>query len=194
MPAQTMSTRADLQRLLLRKQAMDAGDADVGDQLDGVAHQARGNGGFFGNGQVAGAGADHADGSFAGGGVRLRERDGAGGFVILRARLSGATASKALAVARVASTLPPACAMCAKIVRHLCCGFALGKDDLGHAGAQRAVMIELGEAEIFKGQIAQAARGRPGTGVRPSLTSLSSASICRRSISAPPCDRRCDEM
>ena len=38
---------------------------------------------------------------------------------------------------------------------HLRGGLAGGKDDLGHAGAQRAVVIELGETEVFKGQIAQ---------------------------------------
>ena len=65
MPAQTISTRADCSDCLLRQQAVNAGHAHVGDQLHGVAHQARGNGGFLGHGQVAGAGADHADGSLA---------------------------------------------------------------------------------------------------------------------------------
>ena len=42
-----------------------AGYADIGDELDGIAHEARGYHGFFGNGQVAGAGADYDDGSLA---------------------------------------------------------------------------------------------------------------------------------
>jgi hypothetical protein len=34
---------------------------------------------------------------------------------------------------------------------HLRGGLALGKDYLRHAGAQRAMMVELGEAHVFKG-------------------------------------------
>jgi hypothetical protein len=52
-----------LERGFLGEEAMDAGDADVGDELDGVAHEAGGDRGFFSNGQVAGAGADDADSS-----------------------------------------------------------------------------------------------------------------------------------
>jgi hypothetical protein len=63
MPAQTISTRADCSECFLRQQAMNAGHADVGDQLDRVAHQARGHHGFFGHRQIAGSGADHGDGS-----------------------------------------------------------------------------------------------------------------------------------
>ncbi len=35
-------------------------------------------------------------------------------------------------------------------------GLAGGEDHLGHAGAQGAMMIDLGEAEIFKRQVFQA--------------------------------------
>ena len=73
-----MRTRADWSEVLLGEQAMDAGDADVGDELDGVAHEARGDGGFFGDGQIAGAGADDGDGSLAWGGGGLGEGDGSG--------------------------------------------------------------------------------------------------------------------
>ncbi len=59
----------------------------------------------------------------------------------------------------MASTLPPAWAMRAKICSHLRGGLARGKDHLRHAGAQRAVMIELGEAKVLEGQIAQAVQG-----------------------------------
>ena len=38
---------------------------------------------------------------------------------------------------------------------HLRLGLALGKDHLGHAGAQRAMMIELGESEILERQMTQ---------------------------------------
>ena len=38
--------------------------------------------------------------------------------------------------------------MRAKMVCHLRGGLAGGEDDLGHAGAQRAVVVELGEAAV----------------------------------------------
>jgi hypothetical protein len=37
--------------------------------------------------------------------------------------------------------------------------FAGGEDDLGHAGAQGAVVVELGEAEVFKGKVFEAIEG-----------------------------------
>jgi hypothetical protein len=40
--------------------------------------------------------------------------------------------------------------------------FALGKDHLGHALAQGAMMVELGETQILKGQVAQALYGFVG--------------------------------
>jgi len=41
-------------------------------------------------------------------------------------------------------------------LRHVSDGFAGREDDLGHAGAQAAVMIELSEAHVFKGEVAEA--------------------------------------
>ena len=96
------------------------------------------------------------------------------------------TASKASREARVASTLPPACAMRAKIVRHLRGRLARGKDHLGHAGAQGAVVIELGKAHVFKGQVAQAVERVIARRCGLRALHCSSASICERSISAPP--------
>ena len=65
-----------------------------------------------------------------------------------------------------------------------CAGcFARGEDDFGHAGAQGAVVVELGEAYVFKGQVAQALQ-RFATSVRPSRTVVKQGSICARSISS----------
>ena len=55
----------------------------------------------------------------------------------------------------MASTLPPACAMRAKMAA-TCAAFCLRQNHLGHAGAQGAVMVDLGEADVFKGQVSQA--------------------------------------
>ena len=43
-----------------------------------------------------------------------------------------------------------------KNLGHLRRALAGGEDHLRHAGAQRAMMIELGKADVFKGQVAQA--------------------------------------
>ena len=75
--------------MLLRQQAVNAGHADVGDQLDRVAHQPRGHHGLFGYRQVTGARADHGNRSLAGNGLSLRERDGSGRLMKLRVRFDG---------------------------------------------------------------------------------------------------------
>ena len=75
----------------------------------------------------------------------------------LRARRDPAARTAAIHSrdARVASTLPPAFAMRAKIAATCAGVFALGKNHLRHAGAQRAMVIHLGKSQILKGQIAQ---------------------------------------
>ncbi len=145
--------------MLLRKQAVNAGHAYVGDEFDSVAHEADGDHGFFGNGQIAGAGADYSDGSLAGNGGRLSEGDGASGFVELGAgfdcedRIEHFTSSAS--GEDVASGLGHA----GEDGCYLGGGFAGGKDDLGHTGAEGAVMIDLGETEIFERKIAEAVEG-----------------------------------
>ena len=42
---------------------------------------------------------------------------------------------------------------------HLLGCFAFGEDDFGHAVAERAMMVDFGEAQIFKGQVAKALDG-----------------------------------
>ncbi len=60
------------------QQAVDAGDADVVEMLDAIAHEAGGEQGFFGDGNIAGAGGDHRDGAFAGDFFVAFDGDGAG--------------------------------------------------------------------------------------------------------------------
>jgi len=47
--------------------------------------------------------------------------------------------------------------------RHLRWGLAFSEDHLGHAGTKGAVMIHLGEAEVFERQVAQAGDGFVGS-------------------------------
>ena len=87
------------------------------------------------------------------------ERDGAGGFVELGARLRRRVP---LRTSRARRGWPARCRRpgpCGRRWRHLRGGLACGEDHLRHAGAQGAMMVELGEAEIFKRQIAQALQG-----------------------------------
>ena len=76
---------AALQAFVMREQAMEAGDADVEEALDGRAEKFCGDGGLFGDGKIAGAGAE--DGYGAGRswlGCRLAQCSGAGDSVKLR--------------------------------------------------------------------------------------------------------------
>jgi len=61
--------------------------------------------------------------------------------------------------ARVARTLPPCSAMRAKMAA-TCAEFCRGKNYFRHAGAERTMVIELGEAQVFKRQIAKAVERR----------------------------------
>jgi hypothetical protein len=47
-------------------------------------------------------------------------------------------------------------------LRHLSSRFALAEDDFGHSVAQFAMMVELGEAEVFKGKMAKARKSFVG--------------------------------
>ena len=40
--------------------------------------------------------------------------------------------------------------------------FALAEDHLRHAAAERAMLVDLGEAKVFKGQVAQALKRDSG--------------------------------
>jgi hypothetical protein len=44
-------------------------------------------------------------------------------------------------------------------LRDLRGGFAGGEDDFRHAGAERAVVVKLGEAEVFEREIAKTVEG-----------------------------------
>ena len=66
MPATTMMTRAASRRVAPAEQPMDAGDADVVQALDVVAHQLGRVRGFLGDRQVRGAGGHHENAALPG--------------------------------------------------------------------------------------------------------------------------------
>ena len=77
-----MSTRACCKLLAMGEQAMQAGDADIEDALDAVAHDFGGDGGFFGDRRIAGAGRDDDDGALSRQIAVLPEHEGAGQRIV----------------------------------------------------------------------------------------------------------------
>ena len=61
MPATTITTRARCSRVVFAEQTVQAGDADVVEPVDRVAHDLRGDRRLLGDGQIgrAGAGDEH---------------------------------------------------------------------------------------------------------------------------------------
>ena len=86
----------------------------------------------------------------------LRQRDGAGGLVEDGARLDGDNRFEHLPRGARGQHVAAGLGHAGKDRGHLLGGFARGKDHLRHSRAQRAVMVELGEAYVLEGQVAQA--------------------------------------
>ncbi len=90
-----------------------------------------------------------------GGSLRLFKRDGARGFVIRRARFRAAHRFEALPRCARGQHVAARLGHARKDLRHLRGGLSGGKNHLRHSGAQRAMMIELGESQVFKRQVLQ---------------------------------------
>ena len=128
------------------QQAVDAGDSHVVDVLDVVAHQFGGDYGFFGYGDVAGSGGDDYDYArsmlFA---IALQD-DGARQGTILRLGLFGGYGCVLLFGGTRGQHVAAVLGQAGKDSGYLTGRFALGKNHFGHALAQGAMVIELGEA------------------------------------------------
>ena len=141
---------------------MDAGHADVVQVLDVVAHHLRGHDRFFGDRNITGPRRDDYDFSLAVFRAVSLEHDGARQFAILR--LAHSTAH------RGELFFSSARGQHGRLVprqpredrRHLPGGLALGQHHLGEAGAQRAVVIHLGEVQVFERQVTEASDGLVG--------------------------------
>ena len=103
-----MITRAGVEPLALAEQAMEAGDADVVQPVDLVAHQLGGAGRLFGDRQVRRAGRRDEDRALARRDVLLRKAMMRCIGVVRRAPARRArTASNAASLARVTSSVDP---------------------------------------------------------------------------------------
>jgi len=152
------------------EKAMDAGDSDVVERLDQVAHEFSGDNGLFGDGNVAGSSGDDGDdaliahfasasatlssaqrafaakGDAAGKGVvfGFRNLDG-NGLELMFCRARGEDVGIGVMGGEAGEDL-----------RDLRGCFSLAEDDLRHSVAQRAMVIELGETEVFERKMAKA--------------------------------------
>ena len=162
MPAQTMTTRALVKRFAVGQQAVNAGDADVVEMLDFVAHEFGGDDGLFGHRDVAGSGGDDGDDALAiFRGIAL-QNDGAGEVAIFGGANFFLHSGKLLFVGARGQDVAAVFGEAGENSCDLRRGLAFSEDDFRHASAQGAVMIDFGEAEIFEGQMAQAGDGIVG--------------------------------
>jgi hypothetical protein len=145
--------------LAIVHEAMDAGDPDIVDGIDGIAHDFGGKLGLFGDGHVAGAGADDGDGALAGDGAVAPEADDAGTGEILALGEAAGDGFGALPVGAgdedVAGVVEDDGGDFGDLVGRL----AFGEDDFGHAMTERPVVVHFGEAEVFKGHMPHARHG-----------------------------------
>ena len=139
----------------MRQQPVNASYANVGNQLDSVAHQPRSHHGFLGHRQIAGARANHGDHSLAGNGCSLCERYGARHLMKFGARFNCMNGFEHLACRARSQHIASGLYHAHKNLRHLPGGLARGKNHLWHPSAQRAVMIDFSEAQVFEWQILQ---------------------------------------
>src|ERR1700690_659173 len=145
------------ENFLLRQQAVDAGNPHVVDSFDLIAHEFRGDHGFFGHGDVAGSGGDYRDHPFAIDRFITAQHDGAGdGFGLgtaddsfhgCKLLLGGASSQHVLSMLRQSL----------KNCRHLRRSLPLSENHFRHAHAQGPGVIDLGKAEVFKGKMAELA-------------------------------------
>lgn len=144
-----------MQQWALSEQAMNASDADVGDASHGGAEKLGGNGGLIGNGEVTAAGADDGNFAFRAEGA-LAEGDAGWEYMVLS---SGAKLLDGLVGGLTrfgGEDIDPAGGEAREDGGDLLGRFAESEDDLWHTGAQSAMVVNLGEADVFKGEIFKA--------------------------------------
>ena len=126
------------------------------------------------------------DGAFAYGGLGLLEGDGTGAFMVGGARLGAADCFEGFAGGSRSEDVAAGIGHVRENARYLIRGFARREDDLWHAGPQGAMMIELGEAEVFEGEVLETfERIRHGSAIRLDLVEQR-LQLPSGSISAPP--------
>lgn len=135
----------------MSKQAMEAGDTDVEQALDCMAHELGGNGGFLGHWQVAGAGAEDRNVAMAFGERRVLESDATSLRVVYGFAIP--FADRASVFRADASDEDPSMGL-VKLGRNffdLLGRFTGAEDDFGKPFACGPFQIDLGKAKIYDG-------------------------------------------
>ena len=151
-----MTTRARVKSLAVGQQAVNACDSDVVKMFDFVAHDLGCNDGLFGDGDVAGSGGDYGDDAFAVlGGITLQNN----GTRELT-KFSGANlflyGCKLLFVDARGQDVATVFGQAREDFCDLRRSLTFSEDDLRHADAQGAVMIDFSEAQIFERKMPEA--------------------------------------
>src|ERR1035438_6564024 len=115
--------------LAVAHEAVDAGHPDIVDGVDFIAHQFRGDPGFFGHRHIAGAGADHTDAAFAINGAVAPKTDGAGEVRILGAGQLGGDGCGANGVGAGDQNIARILQQASGDGNHLIGGLALGRSE-----------------------------------------------------------------
>ena len=131
---------------MLAEQAVDAGDADVEQPIDRVAHHLGRDARFLGDRQIGCARRRDEDRAAAGLHVALAVRDGPGDGWNAASGTAFCTAANASSVARVTSRVWPRPTISAEMARDLFGRLAQPEHDFGKPLAQLALVIDPREA------------------------------------------------
>ena len=135
---------------------MDSRDADVVEVFDVVAHEFGGHDGFFGNGDVAGSRGNHGDGSFAVGSWVALQHDRSRQFAVFGGAYFLLDCGELFFVGVRGQDVAAMLGQPRENLGDLRRSLAFSEDHFGHAGAEAAMVIDLGKAQIFERQMAQA--------------------------------------
>ena len=140
---------------------MNAGDADIVEAVDAVAHELGGELGFFGDGNVAGAGGDDADDAFTSDLAIAFDGDGPGELVKFRCVVQALYGREGFFVGAGDQNI-----LAGVSAEHafgdfgdLAGRFAFAEDNFGKTLTESPVMVDFGKSQVFEGQMFQAFDG-----------------------------------
>jgi len=146
---------------------MDAGHADIVNREHFVAHHLRGDLGLLSHRKVAGSGAHHGDLAFPAQGPIAPDAHGARGGEVFGLRMLAPQTFGCRSIGARHQDVLGFVEQTGDYGADLIGCFAFAKNDLRNPVPQGAMVIDLGEAQIFKRQVAHAFHGgvdihRPG--------------------------------
>jgi hypothetical protein len=137
------------------EEAMNAGDAYVIEAGDGAAEELGGDGGLFGDGEVAGAGAEDGDVAAEFGWWRLAQGDGVGGRVVDGGGGLREDVFRGGGVGAGGEDVNAGGSHAGEDFGGLGGCFSGRVDDFGEAGPEGAVVVDASVAEVFEGEVGE---------------------------------------